>query len=333
MDLLLFAVGSIGVIVSLILLVINLIRKKPKKKASISLVVCFVLIVVGLAMPSSSASNDDNELETTSKQEETEVAKVVEQEEKIIEEESVEFNNEEKELLKKAYSEFDSDGRTKFATILEKYPNLSTELQNEFKVDIERLETEKEIWVAEQKQKQIEQEQKEWEEFVANNTKDLSAGEHSIGEHIEPGVYDVTFNGSGNFFAYDANDGLLINEIGGGSYGVPKYRAVLIDGGKIKLSGVSATFTPAKRTLLPYQELELFTGYWVVGIDVSNGRYKVTPLGSDSGNFLVFNDKGYPKTNEILGGDYGVSEVVVNLNDGDLIQLSSLTSVKFTPED
>jgi uncharacterized FlaG/YvyC family protein len=329
MDLLLFAVGSIGVIVSLILLVINLIRKKPKKKTLISLGICFVLIVVGLAMPSSSASSDDNELETTSKQKETEVAKVVEQEE-----ESVEFNNEEKELLKKAYSEFDSDGRTKFAVILEKYPNLNTELQNEFKADIERLETEKETWVAEQKQKQIEQEQKEWEEFVANNTKDLSAGEHSIGEHIEPGAYDVTFNGSGNFFAYDANGGLLINEIGGGSYGVPKYRAVLINGGKIELSGVSATFTPAKRTLIPYQELELFTGYWVVGIDVSNGRYRATALdSSDSGNFFVYNDKGYPKTNEILGGDYGVSEVVVNLNDGDLIQLSSLTSVKFTPED
>lgn len=91
MDLLLFAVGSIGVIVSLILLVINLIRKKPKKKASISLVVCFVLIVIGLSMPSSS-SNDDSE--TQAKLENNEEDKVIAESEHSQEELNVRLKEE-----------------------------------------------------------------------------------------------------------------------------------------------------------------------------------------------------------------------------------------------
>ncbi len=69
-----------------------------------------------------------------------------------------------------------------------------------------------------------------------------------------------------------------------------------------------------------------------MGRDISNGRYKATALDGGSGNFIIYSDKGSLKTNEILGGDFGVSEVVVNLKDGDFIQISSITRVKFSPE-
>lgn len=83
MDLLLFAIGLLGIIVSIILLVINLIKKKPKKKALISLVVCLVLIVVGLAMPSSS-SNDDSETQAKLENNELEVQSEQEEQEEIV---------------------------------------------------------------------------------------------------------------------------------------------------------------------------------------------------------------------------------------------------------
>ncbi|WP_313163993.1 hypothetical protein [Sedimentibacter sp.] len=327
---LIFLAAFFGVIVSLILLVISLIRKKPKKKILISLGICFVLFVVGLA-GSSPNNNDDLEAqakdenkvevneaenEQTKESELVEVAKVVE---------VVELNDIEKNLLMKSYGDFTETEQTEFTHILEKYPKLNSEIQTEFKDDIERLKSEKEIWIEEQKQK-------EWEEFVASNTKGLSAGEHYIGEHIASGVYDVTFNGSGNFIIYGSKGELITNEIGGGDFGVPKYRAILPDEGTINLSGVTATFTPAKQTLLPYQELEVCSGYWIVGRDISNGRYKATALDGGSGNFIIYSDKGSLKTNEILGGDFGVSEVVVNLKDGDFIQISSITRVKFSPE-
>jgi len=83
MDLLLFAVGLIGMIVSLILLVINLIRKKPMKKMLISLGVCFILFAVGLFMPSSS-NNDDSETQAKLENNELEVQSEQEEQEEVV---------------------------------------------------------------------------------------------------------------------------------------------------------------------------------------------------------------------------------------------------------
>lgn len=324
MDALIGLTGFLGGAVFLILLVINTIKKKPKKKSLIGLGVCFVLFVTGLAMPSSSSNTD---LETESNQgKEIEVTKI----EKNVEEKTStnELTDAERNLLKKSYSDFNSSERTDYASILERFQELSQETQSEFKSEVERLELEKAEWIEEQKQ----QEKKEWETHVANNTKILSAGEHFVGQQIEKGIYDVTFsNGSGNFFVHSSDDNLLSNEIGGNS-GISKYRSILPDGSRIKLNGIKATFTPVKRTILPYEDLELYAGYWLVGQDLTNGRYKVTTTGSNSGNFMVFSSNGSNKTNEILGGSYGVDEVIVNLKDGDLIQISSLSKVNFIPE-
>jgi len=55
---LIFLAAFVGVIVSIILLVINIIRKKPKKKTLISLGICLVLFVIGIAITPS--NNDGN---------------------------------------------------------------------------------------------------------------------------------------------------------------------------------------------------------------------------------------------------------------------------------
>lgn len=50
MDLFLFVIGFLGTIASLVMLVISLIRKKPKKISMIALAICFVLTMTGLTM-------------------------------------------------------------------------------------------------------------------------------------------------------------------------------------------------------------------------------------------------------------------------------------------
>ncbi|MCS4527511.1 hypothetical protein JTS98_20500 [Clostridium botulinum] len=89
------------------------------------------------------------------------------------------------------------------------------------KADYERLLKEQDIQVkkwAEEDKKKAEAakaaEAKKWNDFVNKNTKELSAGEHTVGTHIDEGSYDVTFNGSGNFNIYSADGDLLTNEIG-----------------------------------------------------------------------------------------------------------------------
>lgn len=186
--------------------------------------------------------------------------------------------------------------------------------------------------------KKIEEEKKaaaaaetnKWNEFVSKNTKQLSAGEHMVGTHLAPGAYDITFNGSGNFVVTGSDGSLLSNEIGGSDMGISKYRAILPEGAKIKISGMSINTKPIRRNLMSYSNISLHTGYWIVGQDVTEGRYKAVPAGGN-GNFIIYESSGMPKINEILGGDMGVKEVTVNLDDGDIINIAGLNNVKLSP--
>lgn len=172
---------------------------------------------------------------------------------------------------------------------------------------------------------------KKWQEFVKKNTKKLPAGEHIVGTHLDAGTYEVTFNGSGNFIAYASDGSSLINEIGGSDLGISKYRAILPQGAKIQISGMSINVKPIKSTLINYGEVNLYAGYWIVGQDVTAGRYKATAT-NGSGNFFVYGSSGTVKTNEILGGEIGTPEVIINLEDGDIINIASLKNVKLVPE-
>ncbi len=72
------------------------------------------------------------------------------------------------------------------------------------------------------------------------------------------------------------------------------------------------------------------TGIWKAGRDIKPGRYRAAPLGEGSGNFVVYGADGRLKVNEILGGDYGVPSVTVNLATGDSIEISGIAKVRFT---
>ncbi|HEV2402760.1 MAG TPA: TM2 domain-containing protein [Candidatus Saccharimonadales bacterium] len=75
----------------------------------------------------------------------------------------------------------------------------------------------------------------------------------------------------------------------------------------------------------------LGAGTFTGGKDVADGLYDVTPGAGQSGNFTVSGTDSY---NEILGNAGaagGVPKVRVQISDGDQIQISSLSSVSFTP--
>ena len=175
----------------------------------------------------------------------------------------------------------------------------------------------------------VEEEAKKQQDFINKNTKQFPAGIFTVGTHADAGIYDVTFNGSGNFTIHNSGGSLLSNEIGGSSNGVSKYRAMFTEGSKIKISGMSINIVPAQRSLSAYGDTSLYAGYWLVGQDVTKGRYKATAT-NDSGNFVIRSKSGSLKTNEILG-DNGVNEVVVELENNDIIQISGLNQVNFTP--
>lgn len=79
---------------------------------------------------------------------------------------------------------------------------------------------------------------KQWTDFVAKNTKQLSAGDYIVGQQIDKGMYDVTFNGSDNFIVYDGSGSVKTNEILGSSIGVSSVVINLEDNDIINTSGV-----------------------------------------------------------------------------------------------
>ncbi len=159
----------------------------------------------------------------------------------------------------------------------------------------------------------------------------LGAGTFTGGKDVVVGLYDVTPSPgqSGNFIV---NDGSSYNEIlGTESGGVSKVRVKISKGDKIQISGLSiVSFTPVKTPFVTsHKKTKLYAGTFVVGEDVGQGRYKVTPGPGQSGNFIVNDGLSY---NEILGSSAGgVSSVSVDLQNGDKISISGLGVVTFTP--
>lgn len=77
----------------------------------------------------------------------------------------------------------------------------------------------------------------------------------------------------------------------------------------------------------------LFSGTFTVGEDIPEGRYVIT--GAGSGNLLVY-EKELPIVNEILddgssGMNIGVSSVTTDIANGNVIEISGLNEVIFTP--
>ncbi len=170
---------------------------------------------------------------------------------------------------------------------------------------------------------------------VTGTATTLGAGTFTGGKDVPNGLYDVTAGAgqSGNFSVTGTDS---YNEILGTDTSlseVPKIRVQVSTGDQISISGLSSvTFTPVTTPFVTSQATtNLYAGTFTVGQDVAAGRYVVTPGSGQSGNFSTSGGSSY---NEILGSDSSLDEVPslsVTLNKGDVIAISSMSQVIFTP--
>lgn len=162
----------------------------------------------------------------------------------------------------------------------------------------------------------------------------LGAGNFNVPASVEPGLYNVTAGAgqSGNFIVTGTDS---YDEILGGSSvdgGVPEVRAQLSQGDQIQLSSLSAVhFAPVTTPYVTkYARVVLYAGTWTVGQDLGPGTYVATPGAGQSGNFIIENEN----VDAILGGssaDGGVPSETFSVSNGDVIQISSLSTVVLTP--
>ncbi|WP_313758567.1 hypothetical protein [Tissierella sp.] len=173
MGMFLFMIGFLGGIASIVMLIFNAIKKKPKKKTLISIGLCFVLFVSGASIIGSSSKSTQSKVD--------EAIEKVEDEEKTTIKEELKLTDEEKELLSKSYNDLDSKGRTVFAEILEKFDDILEEEQEQFNSDVDRMKVEKEEWIQEQEKIREENAKK-----PENRKKDI---EKAIKNRVEDGDY------------------------------------------------------------------------------------------------------------------------------------------------
>jgi hypothetical protein len=93
---------------------------------------------------------------------------------------------------------------------------------------------------------------------------------------------------------------------------------------------MTVNLRPVKNVLMPYKSIALWSGYWFMGTNITEGRYTAT-VSNGHGNFIVYDKDSKVIVNEILGGRVGVEKVVANLKNGDMTNISGLNNIKFTP--
>ncbi len=163
----------------------------------------------------------------------------------------------------------------------------------------------------------------------------LGAGTFTGGKDVANGLYDVTAGAgqSGNFSVSgtDSYDEILGTD--SSLSAVPKIRVQISTGDQISISGLSSvTFTPVTTPFVTTRTTtNLYAGTFTVGQDVAAGRYVVTPGSGQSGNFSTTGSSSY---DEILGNDKSLDEVpslTVTIYKGDVVAISGMSQVTFTP--
>ena len=160
----------------------------------------------------------------------------------------------------------------------------------------------------------------------------LGAGTFTGGKDVAVGLYDVTTAAgqSGNFSVGSTYNEILGDD--GSGQGVPSVRTQISNGDQIQIQGLTTVvFTPVTTPYVTaHATINLGAGTWVVVKDIGAGRYVATPAAGQSGNFTVGTS-----VNEILGSDASsgdVPSVTCTLNNGDVVQVSSLSQVTMTAQ-
>lgn len=201
--------------------------------------------------------------------------------------------------------------------------NIEPKKETETKTEETKVEETIEVEEVEEIEEEVVEEEKKAK--LGTETVSLTVGKHIVGKHIDSGFYDVTFDGTGNFVIRDNSDSLMTNVVVGRE--VSTYRAILSDGYEIDLKSTGATFTPAPLVQYDeYKEYELHSGYWIVGLDIGEGRYTVQALNDTRGNFVIVGVNGRLKANEILGKE-GSEIITVDLEENDIIKTSHIDSL------
>jgi hypothetical protein len=152
----------------------------------------------------------------------------------------------------------------------------------------------------------------------------LGQGVFVVGKDLPEGRYVITpaDGQTGGLVVSNQSDPVIVNEVLGGPNGVPSVTSDLRPGDQVKVTGLSS-ISLAPSTAAPATTLT--AGNWTVGVDLKAGNYVIAPVqAGEIGTLKVTRGSDPPVVSETLGGTQGVSNVSVELQDGDVVSLSGL---------
>lgn len=164
----------------------------------------------------------------------------------------------------------------------------------------------------------------------------LSEGSHIIGEDIAEGRYEITGSNLGSIKIYDEYNEVCDEILGGdGIEGVSKLYINLVNDYTIDIKDIKAVkFTPDKDRKAMNT---LYTGFWEAGTDIEAGEYKIKSVTGQAGKIFILDMYGETKLDHGLGQTSESPEPIIQLEEGDIIWIQKMDSVKFestskTPE-
>lgn len=156
--LILFLISIAGIILNTLFLVSNILKKKDKKINKVIYIVLVLTFITSIALkPNTGDTSDTGAIADASQETQNKNT----------------LNNSEKELLKKSYFDFDSNQRTTFAEIEEKYNRMDYKEKEDIKKDFERVSIERDQQVA------------LWENEKNQKTKEVGIKQNSPKEVVE----------------------------------------------------------------------------------------------------------------------------------------------------
>ncbi|WP_425539836.1 hypothetical protein [Microaceticoccus formicicus] len=162
------------------------------------------------------------------------------------------------------------------------------------------------------------------------------SGKKTIGSELDSGkgIYDLHIKGSGKLSITDASYNLVVEEVYPNVMGSTDYSVRLaIDKGYILDIGEGLIIDVYNAIPIESNsEIKLSTGYWLVGSDISEGKYsiKLSNVYGSNASISIYEDGELIDTSYYVKNDDNDAVADLNLLPNQVIVISGISEVSFT---
>lgn len=161
---------------------------------------------------------------------------------------------------------------------------------------------------------------------------ELTEGKHPVGseETIRPGRYQITGVGNGNVNIYYRSVLYLSEILNWEAFGVQSLTVDLKEGHMVEISELESARLAPVDTEMGHR---VSAGDWVVGLDIEPGRLTASVSGEQAGRIAIYDNHGYVRFSESIGGVWGRKSYELLLEPGERLVVYNLDLLELLTEE